>query len=213
MQKYFPYLLILIFSTFYSNNNWGQSKDLVEVTGKVFINGSDEPLGGVVVSVIGTERGVRTNGDGNFTIIMKRGQELLFETEGIKNQYYTLPNDVVGNYHTIQIPIEIDTIYLEEFVVRQMTPEEFAFAFKYNYVPDESMLASRNNMSPVAQAIIIGTMQRNGVENQSMQQKNNYLKYGSNYGQQDMSNLGNPYAWKEFIDSWKKGDFKGKKKK
>lgn len=206
------YLLFLSFLLcFFCQYAVAQNDGLVELTGKVIIDGSSEPLGGITVSLMGSDRGMVTNNSGMFSIVMKRGQQLKIESDGFKSQYYTLPNAVTGKYHTTTISVLLDTIYLKEFIYKQMTPEEFDFAFKYKYLPDEWLVASRNNMSPAAQQILIHTMQRSGAELQSMQQMNNYIKYGNSYGQQDMSKLGNPAAWKDFIESWKRGDFKGKK--
>lgn len=187
-----------------------QNQDLVEVTGTVVMEHSSTPLSGMVVSVKGTDRGVLTNTSGMFSIVMKRGEQGVIEGGGYKPVTFQVPQDYKGTYYTVVLPMRLDTIQLEGFTYRLMTPREFDFAFKYGYVPDELLVASRENMSAENRASALMFMPRDGRELQSMQQMQNYLRYGSEYGQPTGTRLGSPAAWRDFIQSWKRGDFKGR---
>lgn len=206
------YFSITGFLIFLSLSGYTQEENLVEVTGKVVMEQTTAPIPGVVISVDGTDRGVQTNANGMFTIVLNKGERCTVEGGGFKSSGFSLPADYQQKYYTITIPLKIDTIYLEGVTIRQMTPREFDFAFKYGYNPDEMLAASRSNMSPQTQAIMMSFMQRDGNENQTLQQMNNYMRYGSQYGQPSGTNLGNPSAWRDFIQAWKRGDFKGTKK-
>lgn len=187
-----------------------QSQDLVEVTGTVVMEHSSTPLSGMVISVQGTDRGVVTNEAGMFSIVMKRGEKGIIEGGGFKANSFQVPRDYQGTYYAVVLPMRIDTIQLENFTYRLMTPREFDFAFKYGYVPDELLATSRANMSAENRASALMFMPRDGNELQSMQQMQNYLRHGSDYGQPSGTRLGSPAAWRDFIQSWKRGDFKGR---
>lgn len=208
LLRFFTAFFLFSLAVFQTN---AQDQDLVEVSGRVVMEQTTQPIPHAVISVVGSDRGVTSNGNGMFSIVLKKGEKCKVEMGGFKSSSFTLPANYDKKYYTVNIPLGIDTIYLDNVTIHQMTPSEFDFAFKYLYSPDENVLASRNNMSEEAQYLMMAFMQRDANENQTLQQMQNYMRYGSNYGQPSSTNLGNPYAWRDFINAWKRGDFKGKK--
>lgn len=198
--------------SFTASQSKAQDQDLVEVSGRVVMEQTTQPIPHAVIAVVGSDRGVTANGNGMFSIVLKKGEKCTVEMGGFKSSSFSVPANYDKKYYTINIPLGIDTIYLDNVTIHQMTPSEFDFAFKYLYTPDENVVASRNNMSEESQYLMMAFMQRDANENQTLQQMQNYMRYGSNYGQPSGTNLGNPYAWRDFINAWKRGDFKGKKK-
>lgn len=203
-------VILLIFLTSASIQIYAQDNDLVEVTGRIVVENTPEPIPGAVIMVSGTDRGVLSNKSGMFTLVMKRGEVAEIEALGFKPYSFKLPSDYSDKYYTLTVSLTIDTIHLENFTFKLMSPEEFDFAFKYRYIPDEALQASRKNMSPSAMYGALAFMPRDAAEMQAVQQRQNYLRYGTQYGQPINTELGNPRAWKEFIQAWKRGDFKGK---
>lgn len=59
--------------------SWGQEK---MITGKVSSADLNEPLPGVNVFVIGTSRGVITDINGNYEILVSEGETLIFSFVG-----------------------------------------------------------------------------------------------------------------------------------
>lgn len=214
MKQSFKFFIIFLTGCFFFfvNLSFAQDRELIEVTGKVVMEQTTQPIPNAVISVVGTDRGVMTNGNGMFSIVLKQGERCVVEMGGFKSTGFSLPPNYNKKYYNLTVSLGIDTIYLENITIRQMTPKEFDFAFKYLYTPDEMVIAGRQNMSPEAQFLMMAYMQRDGIENQTIQQMQNYMRYGSQYGQPNNTNLGNPAAWKDFINAWKRGDFKGKKK-
>ena len=76
-------------------------------------------------------------------------------------------------------------------------------------VDDDLYETARKNTSPSQQRIIIASLPRDGKEavGASLQQQASRYYYS---GQLPPMNILNPSAWKSFINSWKRGDYKSK---
>ncbi|WP_200975049.1 TonB-dependent receptor [Echinicola sp. 20G] len=99
-----------------SKNQKAQSENMV-VVADVTIKGTvvdheGEPLPGVTITIQGTTRGTVTDIDGNYSITVPEGSQLLFSFIGYKTQ--TIP---VGNNSEINVSMEEDEQSLQEVVV------------------------------------------------------------------------------------------------
>ena len=74
-----------------------------------------EPLMGANVLVVGTDKGVVTDFDGNFEIVAKTGDVLEFSYVGMETQTYTITSDTDTN--TISIQLDANSEQLDEVVV------------------------------------------------------------------------------------------------
>ncbi|WP_165357461.1 TonB-dependent receptor [Flagellimonas olearia] len=72
-----------------------------------------EPLMGANVLVVGTDKGVVTDFDGNFEIVAKIGDVLEFSYVGMETQTYTITSDT----NTISIQLDANSEQLDEVVV------------------------------------------------------------------------------------------------
>ncbi|NAY91425.1 SusC/RagA family TonB-linked outer membrane protein [Muricauda sp. JGD-17] len=89
-----------------------QSQDPITITGQV-TNTDGVPLPGVSIVVKGTSRGVATDFDGNYTIVVPNGQSILvFTSVGYSEQEIT-----VGNRTIINITMEESVSQLDEVVL------------------------------------------------------------------------------------------------
>ena len=88
--------------------------------------------------------------------------------------------------------------------------EQFYRDFVNTKVPDDDIeIARQNNSAAKRRALMQGTAP-DGGEATSMQMRNIAQK-ASYAGQIPPMNIFNPAAWAEFIQAWKRGDFKRKK--
>lgn len=212
INKYFS-IIILSFSLFFVDKKCAFAQDhIIELTGQVFFTGSDEPVNAVEVSVEGTNRSVFTNENGNFSIVVKPNEKVLFSGLGLLDSYYKVPADLDVKYHVIKQNIDIDTTQYKEVVInRYLTKEEFDFLMKYGYIPDANLIASRNNINGNNLQSFIDRAPRAYYENQMMMQQSIYKNHGQMYGQQTMNGGINPFAWYDFFKNWKNNIRKSEK--
>ncbi|HZH99891.1 MAG TPA: hypothetical protein VEX63_02020 [Flavisolibacter sp.] len=104
-----------------------------------------------------------------------------------------------------------DTAFLPATIIRpRPTPEQFARDFVNTKVPDDDIEVARQNNDVAKRRILMETTPGDGGEAVRMQMRNIATR-ASYAGQLPPQNIFNPAAWAEFIQSWKRGDFKRKK--
>ena len=106
-----------------------------------------------------------------------------------------------------------DTVELETVNIYPWpTPEQFKDAFLALNIPDDDLEIARKNLNPQLLAEKAEAMPMNGSLNFKWQnqQRANQLYYAGQLRTNNLSNLLNPFAWAQFIEAWKRGDFKRK---
>src|SRR5690606_34874808 len=106
-QKFFLWLGTMLF-VLLSGSAYGQDRS---ITGTV-TDASGVPMPGVNVIVKGTQRGVSTDFDGNYSINASQGEVLVFTYVGSKTIQKT-----IAEQSTINAVMEMDSNQLDEVVV------------------------------------------------------------------------------------------------
>ncbi|RZL97158.1 MAG: carboxypeptidase-like regulatory domain-containing protein [Pedobacter sp.] len=165
----------------------------------------------VSIMVKGQNRGTLTNSDGVFSIVVLKGDEVEFSHVSYKPKMVTVPRDMQGNqYSVIQLMVE-DTVYLPATIIRpRPTPEQFARDFVNTEVPDDDIEVARRNTDAATRRALAQTLPMDGGEATRMQ-FNKIAQRATYQGQVPPMNIFNPAAWPEFVQAWKRGDFKKKK--
>jgi hypothetical protein len=78
-------------------------------------------------------------------------------------------------------------------------------------VDDDLYETARKNTSPAQKRIILSSLPRDGKEAVGAALQNQASRYYYS-GQLPPMNILNPSAWRSFINSWKRGDYKSKNK-
>lgn len=168
------------------------------------------PLASVVVNKKG--RGTITNNDGVFSIAVNKGESITFSCIGFKNRTISIPENLEGNqYSVIQLMIN-DTNFLPATILKpRPTRAQFERDFVNAKVDDDLYESARKNTSASQKRIILSSLPFDGKEavGASLNQQASKYYYS---GQLPPMNILNPAAWKSFINSWKRGDFKSRKK-
>ncbi|HMC01731.1 MAG TPA: SusC/RagA family TonB-linked outer membrane protein, partial [Flavobacteriaceae bacterium] len=99
--------LILIF--LFSISTFAQN---ITITGEVTSTEDGMPVPGVNVIVVGTSRGVTTDFDGLYSILVNQGEVLEFSFIGLKTRTVT-----IGNQTVINVAMEPDVEALDEIVI------------------------------------------------------------------------------------------------
>lgn len=192
-----------------------KKEDLVQFSGMV-LDGSDQALYPVPytnILVKNKSRGTYSDFQGFFSIVVEKGDIIIFSAVGYKTKEFEVPKDLKEDRYSIVQLMTQDTINLPETVVFPWpSREHFKLEFlAMDVTPELAERAQRN----LAQEAL--ERQRKGVSYDGNENADYYLRQQArqNYyiGQQPPMNIFNPIAWKQFFDAWKRGDFKKKDKK
>jgi len=166
------------------------------------------PAASIVVANKG--RGTLTNNDGVFSIAVLKGDKIIFSSVGFKEKSITIPYTLTDNqYSVIQLLVN-DTTYLPATIIKpKPSREQFERDFVNTKIPDDAYEIARQNTQENRLRAMLATMPADGREavNYQLRQQANKYYYA---GQLPPMNIFNPAAWSEFIQAWKRGDYKSK---
>ena len=206
----FLFLLALAIP-FVSHAQFEKLKDsVVQLYGVVMTADSLKAIPSVTIMVKGQNRGTISNEQGVFSIVVMKGDFIEFSSIGYKPKLAEIPRNLDGNqYSMIQLMVT-DTVYLPATIIRpRPTKEQFERDFVAVQIPDDDIEIARKNTDESKRRILARSLPRDGTENSNMLLRNNSQRYYYN-GQAPPQNIFNPFAWSEFIQAWKRGDFKNK---
>ena len=204
--------LLLILAPLVTRAQFETSRDsVVQLYGVIMTADSLVGIPGVSIMVRGQNRGTVSNAQGVFSIVVLKGDEVEFTHVTYKPKLVSIPRNLAGNHYSVVQLMVIDTVYLPATIIRpRPTPEQFARDFVNSKVPDDDIEVARQNTSAAKRRILLQSTPADGGEAAKLQfgKIANRAVYA---GQLPPQNLMNPAAWAEFIQAWKRGDFKSKK--
>ena len=211
MHKKLIIFLSLLFIPFLLKAQLKAFKDsIIQISGITMTADSLRAIPAVSIIVRGQNRGTISNSQGVFSIVAFKGDTLSFTAVGFRKKEYKIPSNLPGNsYSVIQLLTE-DTIYLSETIIKPYpSKREFEKAFVSMDIPNDMYEVARKNndqakIRALARSIPIDAGGAYGVFMQKQQQSLYYA------GQTPPQNIFNPLAWAQFIEAWKRGDFKRK---
>jgi CarboxypepD_reg-like domain len=183
---------------------------VVQLYGVIMTADSLVGIPAVSVMVKGQNRGTITNNQGVFSIVVLKGDQVEFTHVSYKSKTISIPRNMDGNqFSIVQLMVE-DTVYLPATIIRpHPTKEQFERDFVNTKVPDDNIEIARRNTDAAKRRILMKTVSGDGGEATALQFRNlaNRAVYS---GQIPPMNIFNPAAWADFIQAWKRGDFKNK---
>ena len=212
-MKFLRYFLIIA-TLFTFHKGYSQANpyrdSVVQLYGVVMTADSLKGIPAASVIVEGRGRGTISNGDGVFSIAVLKGDHILFSSIGYKDKTIHIPADLPGNqYCVIQLLIS-DTTYLPATILKpRPTREQFERDFVNIPVQDDLYETVRKNNNEAQRRALLNSLPADGREavNYQLRQQANKAYYA---GQVPPMNILNPAAWLDFIQAWKRGDFKKK---
>ena len=204
-------LLIMAFMPFAAKAQFETFRDsVVQLYGVVMTADSLRGLPAVSILVKGTGRGTLTNGQGVFSIVVLKGDEIEFSCIGFKNKITTIPTNLEGNQFSIIQLMVNDTSFLPAAIIKpRPSREQFERDFVNTDVPDDNIEIARRNTDMATRRMLMRTLPNDGKESVNLNLARSAQKYYYT-GQAPPMNIFNPFAWSEFIRSWKRGDYKKK---
>lgn len=183
---------------------------VVQLYGVIMTADSLVGIPAVSVMVKGQNRGTITNSYGVFSIVVLKGDEVEFTHVTYKSKTISIPRNLEGNQYSVVQLMVIDTVYLPATIIRpRPTAAQFARDFVNLKAPDDDIEIARKNTDEAKRRILLRTVPGDGGEATRMQ-FNKIANKAVYSGQIPPMNIFNPAAWAEFIQAWKRGDFKNK---
>jgi CarboxypepD_reg-like domain len=202
-------LSLLLPST--AKSQFETSRDsVVQLYGVIMTADSLVGIPAVSVMVKGQNRGTITNGQGVFSIVVLKGDQVEFTHVTYKPKTIEIPRGLEGNQYSVVQLLVIDTVYLPATIIRpRPTAEQFARDFVNTKVPDDNIEIARQNTDAAKRRVLLTTIPGDGGEATKLQ-FNKIASKAVYSGQIPPMNIFNPAAWADFIQAWKRGDFKNK---
>lgn len=184
---------------------------VIQLYGVVMTADSLMALPAASIIVVGKGRGTITNDDGVFSIVVMKGDQIKFSCIGYKDKYIGIPGYLSSNqYSVIQLMVN-DTAYLPATILRPRPSRvQFERDFVNTDIPADDYEIARQNNSEAKRRALLSQLPVDGQEAFNTQVRQYAAKQYYN-GQTPPISILNPAAWSEFIQAWKRGDFKKKK--
>ncbi len=183
---------------------------VVQLYGVVMTADSLVGIPAVSIVVKGQNRGTLSNAQGVFSIVVLKGDQVEFTHVTYKPKTISIPRNLESNQYSIVQLMVIDTVYLPATIIRpRPTPEQFARDFAKIKLDDDNIEIARKNTSAAKRRILLQATPADAGEASRMQ-FNKIANRAVYQGQMPPMNIFNPAAWADFIQSWKRGDFKKK---
>jgi len=208
MKKIILYSIILG-APFFAHAQFDKLRDsVVQLYGFVMTSDSLQAMPGVTIAVKGRNQGTFTNDQGVFEIPLLKGDIIEFSSIGYKSIIVQIPRDLKGNqYSMVQLMTDSAQYLVVTIIKPKPTRDQFDRDFVNTSVPDDQIDIARQNLSEAKRRILIKTLPADAKEAANTYLRQNAAKY-SYQGQAPPQNIFNPVAWADFINAWKRGDFK-----
>jgi hypothetical protein len=208
MKKFVLYLLLLS-APFVAHAQFDKLKDsVVQLYGVIMTADSLKGIPSVSIVVKRDGRGTFSNDQGVFSIVVLKGDQIEFTSVGYKPILISIPDTLQGNQWSVIQLMVTDAQFLPATIIKpRPTREQFERDFVNTKVPDDDIEIARQNTSAAKRRMLARTLPADAQE-----ASNYYLKQAAtryNYqGQMPPQNIFNPLAWADFIQAWKRGDFR-----
>jgi hypothetical protein len=211
-----PLLLALLFLAGLAARAQGPSvrggdPEPIQFSGVVMSSDSLRAIPYVSVYSRKTGRGAITNYQGFFSLVAYPGETIRFSCVGYKAKTYTIPEDLKGQRYSIIQLLTTDTVHLDATVIYPWpSKDDFREAFLALDLPDDYLERARNNLERerIRELGLTLAVDGNEATDRYFRQEARKFYYA---GQTPPIQLFNVFAWQEFIEAWKRGDFKKRK--
>ena len=208
MKKIVLYFLLLS-APFAAHAQFDKLKDsVVQLYGVIMTADSLRGIPAVSVIVKGRNQGTYSSDQGVFSIVVLKGDVIEFSSVGYKSFTLNVPDTFHGNQYSIIQLMVTDAQYLPATIIKpRPTREQFERDFVNTRVPDDDIEIARQNTDAAKRRVLARSLPANASEAASTYLRQSATRY-SYQGQAPPQNIFNPLAWADFIQAWKRGDFR-----
>lgn len=213
-------IIVLLFSGMLVFGQSKIDKGVVEISGVIVSNDTLKQLIPNAYILIKKRRQVSTsNYEGFFSFVAVPGDTVVFSHIGFNPQKLWVPDTLKSNTYLTMVILEWETTLLDPVMVYPWPrPENFKAEFLAMNIPTTEYDIAQRNLAIAAlkeQAMALGydasEMQDYMISLQNKQLYNTGRYYGADGGAAILGSITNPFAWAQFFDALKRGDYKSKK--
>lgn len=214
MKKVFLYFLILTFLSLSGqllaqDGPQKEAKKVIQFSGLVVGGDSSYGVPGVHIYVPKAGRGTITSSVGYFSLATLTGDSIIVKSLGYKEKYFIIPGNAEDKLSVI-IELMEDTLMLPIVEIFPYPTEKiFKEAFIALKLPETDIDNMHKNLNEQVMKRMLYTMDQDGSMNHKYYMQQQVAIAGNRMMYPTLSLL-NPFAWKKFIESIKKGEHKNK---
>jgi hypothetical protein len=180
--------------------------DLVQLTGRL-LDELLQPLPYSHILVLNNYRGTITDKEGKFSFVVQVHDSVMFASLGYKRKILVIPDTLKTPFLTLDMVLDMDTLMIGEVEIYPWKSyEEFKEAFLSLKLPDDDMDRARRNIALIKTQIILDETPNARANFQQI--LNEQYRQTFTQGTYPTYKLFNAFAWAEFFNALKRGDFK-----
>jgi hypothetical protein len=208
MKKFILYFLLLS-APCVVHAQFDKLRDsVVQLYGVIMTSDSLKGIPSVSIVVKGRNQGTYSSDQGVFSIVVLKGDQIEFSSVGYKTVTLNVADTFRGNQYSVIMLLTSDAQYLPATIITaRPTREQFERDFVNTPVPDDNIEIARQNNSAAKRKVLSRGLPANAGEAASTYLRQSAQKYYYQ-GQTPPQNIFSPIAWADFIQAWKRGDFR-----
>ncbi|MCC6691072.1 MAG: carboxypeptidase-like regulatory domain-containing protein [Bacteroidia bacterium] len=186
------------------------NRSLIQFSGVVVEVDSLRPIPFTNIFVKHTQHGTVADYFGYFSFVAQKGDTLIFSEVGYAKAQFIIPDTLSNNRYSLIQMLRKDTITLRAIEVFSWpTREQFKQVFMSLHSTEDDIDRARKNLSYDNMKELYNTLPMDGSMNYKYNIEQRYSRlYATNL--YPSYSILNPIAWAQFIQAWKRGDFKRK---
>ncbi|MCB0538889.1 MAG: carboxypeptidase-like regulatory domain-containing protein [Chitinophagales bacterium] len=210
-MKYYVLLFITLFGVAKAQDI---SDEIIQFSGYILTPDTLMGIPFASIKISGTNRGTMSNEEGFFSFAAKEGDTILFSCIGFKDSKFAIPTDLQTNKYSIVKLMTTNTYYLDTVRIYPWpTKDMFKQAFlSLDKAEETDTDRALRNLEREYLKEMGENLAYDGRENSNYYLRSEARKFYY-AGQAPPQNIFNVFAWAQFIEAWKRGDFKRKAKK
>lgn len=211
-MKRFLIVAALVFSVSARAQNNKIDSGLIQFSGILLTADSLFTIPFANISVIHKPYGTYSNLDGSFSFVARKGDSIAFTHVEFQTSYFRIPDTLKSFKYSIVKLMNKDTLYLPSTTILPMPNRStFDYAFVTKDIPGDDFERAKNNLALQAMKEAASDMNTDAAAayRNVVRQYVQRTYYAG--GQIPPMNILNPFAWAQFFEAWKRGDFKKKK--
>ena len=207
-SKFIPLISLFCSSSIFAQKN---SDGLIQLSGVVVSGDSLTPVPFTSVLIKGSNRGTVADYYGFFSLVVLRSDTILFSSVGYAKSEVFIEDSLSDSRYSMIQMLQRDTATLpEQLVYPWPSKEQFRDAFLALNAPTDDHDRAFENLTREDVRLAIQGVPMSAQANSALAIQREYTRLYQ-MGQLPQVSLLNPVAWAQFIDAWKRGDFKSKK--
>lgn len=207
-------ILFLVVSSFnaFSINHNKKDTSLIQFSGMLLSSDSLVPIPFANIFVSHRMYGTYSNLQGYFSFVANKGDTIVFSHVEFEKSYFVIPDTLSDHkYNIVKLMVQ-DTIFLPGVKITAMPNRAtFDYMFTTKVIPNDDLQRAKDNLERerLRELAINSNDQDASLAYKNMVNMYNQKSYYAG-GQIPPMNIMNPFAWLQFFEAWKRGDYKKK---